>query len=285
MDPVISFHNVSKKLDHFSLSDLSLSIPKGYITGIIGPNGSGKTTFIKLIMNLLRPDSGEVKVFGEPYGSNEQAIKSKIGFVYEDADYYPHETVKHIKEIVAAFYPTWNEAEFERYREWFRLPKRKRIGTLSKGMKMKFSLALALSHDAELIIMDEPTSGLDPIFRRELLEVFREIMQNEDKTIVFSTHHVSDLERIADYIAFLDDGKLVFNQPKDELLDTLAIVRGPNDWLNHEMEKHFIGIRRNEVGFEGLSHEVSEIQGDHSLVIEKPTLEDVMFYVKKGGRS
>ena len=152
---------------------------------------------------------------------------------------------------------------------------------------MKFSLALALSHDAELIIMDEPTSGLDPIFRRELLEVFREILQNENKTIVFSTHHVSDLERIADYIAFLYDGKLVFNQPKDELLDTLSIVRGANDWLNQEMEKHFIGIRRNEVGFEALTHEGETIQklaGDHSLVIEKPTLEDVMFYVRKGER-
>lgn len=160
---------MTKHRGDFFLEDLNIQIPKGYITGLIGPNGSGKTTLIRSIMNLIRPDQGEVRLFGKSYREHERAIKQKIGFVYDDDFFYDHLTIKEMKKIVASFYPTWNELTFQGYLHTFQLPEKRKVGDLSKGMKTKFALATALSHEPDLLLMDEPTSGLDPVFRREML--------------------------------------------------------------------------------------------------------------------
>ncbi|HEX7064396.1 MAG TPA: ABC transporter ATP-binding protein [Bacillales bacterium] len=280
MEQTVSMQNVSKHYDGFSLKDVSLTIPRGYITGLVGPNGSGKTTLIKLIMNLIHADSGAIRVFGKSYTGNEREIKANIGFVYDEPGFYQDETVKGMKDIVAPFYDTWDERQFEQYRERFQLPLRKKIKKLSKGMKMKFSLALALSHNADFIVMDEPTSGLDPIFRRELTELLSDIMQNENKTILFSTHITAELDRIADFITYINNGEIVFSREKDDIIESFALVKGPNAVLKKALKDKLAGFRQTEVGFEGVTDQMDEVEaqfGDQ-LVIEKPSMEDIMFY-------
>lgn len=206
MENVVELTNVSKKFKDFSVKKLNLEVKKGFITGFIGANGAGKSTTIKMMMNLLRPDAGEIKLFGLDYMKHEKTIKERIGFVYDGNVFFEGLNLKDIKRIVGPAYKRWDDSLFHQYLERFELPLNKPIKTFSKGMQMKASLAIALSHHAELIIMDEPTAGLDPIFRRELLDLLQELMVDGDRTIFFSTHITSDLDRIADYIALIQRG-------------------------------------------------------------------------------
>lgn len=277
-------NNVSKLYDGFSLTNVSLDIPRGYIMGLIGPNGAGKTTLIKLMMNLIHPSSGDIEVFGKSYKGHEKEIKSKIGFVYDEPGFYQDETIKRMKSIIAPFYSSWDEDQFQKYMDVFQLPERKKIKKLSKGMKMKFSLALALSHDADFIVLDEPTSGLDPVFRRELLEIFGDIIQDENKTILLSSHITTDLDRIADFITYINDGEIVFSRPKDDIFETYAVVKGPNSIMDEVLMKHLIGTRQTVVGFEALTDDVSKVEklvDSSQLVIETPNLEDILYYYSK----
>ncbi|MDQ1353611.1 MAG: type transport system ATP-binding protein, partial [Acidobacteriota bacterium] len=171
MENILEIKSLRKEYKGFTLNDISFALPYGYIMGLIGPNGAGKTTTIKLIMNLLRRNNGEIKIFGKDNREHEMEIKSRIGFVYDTPTFYEHLTLKQMKTIIAPFYKSWDEAMFQRYMKEFELSLKAKVRTLSRGMHMKFALALALSHHAELIIMDEPTSGLDPVFRRELLDI------------------------------------------------------------------------------------------------------------------
>ncbi|MCM3618350.1 ABC transporter ATP-binding protein [Sutcliffiella horikoshii] len=282
MENVVELENVSKKFSGFSINDMNLEVKRGYVTGFIGANGAGKSTTIKMMMNLLRPDSGEVKLFGLDYKTHEKEIKEQIGFVYDGNVFYEGMNLKDIKRIVGPAYKKWDDRLFYQYVEKFQLPLNKPIKTFSKGMQMKASLALALSHDAKLIIMDEPTAGLDPIFRRELLDLLQELMLDGERTIFFSTHITTDLTRIADYIAFIQDGKLVFNQSIHEIEENYALVKGGMELLDRDTEKAFIKIHRASTGFEALTNDVKEVKkifGD-SVVIERPSLEDIMYYMK-----
>ena len=175
----VELNNVSKHYEGFSLSDINLEIPKGYIMGLIGPNGAGKTTLINIIMNNIKADEGSIKVFDSSYEDNELQIKAHIGFVYDEIGLYGDEKLKNLKKMIAPFYSKWDEMKFNDYIKQFSLPLNKKLNQLSKGMRMKFALALALSHNADLLILDEPTSGLDPVFRREFLDILREILMNE----------------------------------------------------------------------------------------------------------
>lgn len=275
--------NLNKKFKGFELEDVSFELKKGYIMGFIGPNGSGKTTTIKLIMNLLKRDSGSIEVFGKDNIKFEREIKDRIGFVYDESYFYQDLTIKQMKNIVAPFYTNWDEKQFKKYMKDFNLDEKKKIKKLSKGMKMKFSLSIALSHHAELIIMDEPTSGLDPIFRREMLDILYEIIQDENKSIFFSTHITTDLEKIADYITFIDDGKIVFSKEKDSLLESYGLVKGGQKDLNPDLEDALLGLKKTQVGFEALTDDktkVKDLSGD-KLLIEKPSIEDIMFYMTR----
>jgi len=257
---------------------------KGYIMGFIGPNGSGKSTTIKLILNLLRKDGGDIKVFGLDNVKHEIEIKNRIGFVFDENHYYEELTLAEMKKVVAPLYKNWDDRAFARYMADFNLPPHKKIKDLSKGMKMKYSLTVALSHHADLLIMDEPTSGLDPVVRSELLEILTDIIQDENKGVFLSTHITSDLEKIADYITFINDGQIIFSTSKDVLLDQHGLVKGGKDLLDQDIRKSFVYLKENEFGFEGL---VKNRQQAKSLLagqalIEKPTLEDIMLYYTRG---
>ncbi len=280
MSQVLEVKNLTKTYEDFTLDHVSFTLKKGYVMGLIGPNGAGKSTIIKLIMNLIKRDSGQIKVFGMDNILHEKEIKDRIGFVYDESAFYGTLTIDEMKGLIAPFYSNWNEAKFKEYIKDFDLNPKKKIDDLSKGMKMKFSLALALSHNAEFILMDEPTAGLDPVFRSELLDILYTIIQDEDKSIFFSTHITTDLEKIADYITFINRGRLIFSMTKDEVLERYAIVKGRNDLLNGQIEDEFIGIRRTAMGFEALTDDVPKVRSlfKDSVLIERASLDDIMVY-------
>ncbi|MFI8708811.1 ABC transporter ATP-binding protein [Bacillus sp. NPDC077411] len=285
MENIVELHNVSKTFQGFSIEQLNLQIKKGFVTGFIGANGAGKSTTIKMIMNLLKPDAGEVEIFGLDYATHEKEIKERIGFVFDSNVFYEGLNLKDIKRIVAPAYKNWDETIFKQYVEQFELPMNKAIKAFSKGMQMKASLALALSHHAELIIMDEPTAGLDPIFRRDLLNLLHELMLDGNRTIFFSTHITTDLDRIADFIAFLKRGKLIFNQSIHEVGENYALVKGSTDLLDRDTEKAFVDIHRAPTGFEALTNNVAEVEQifGNEVIIERASLEDIMYYSKGVG--
>jgi len=280
MDYILEVNNLRKEFKNFTIDDISFKLEPGYIMGFIGPNGAGKSTTIKLIMNLLKKDGGEIKIFGKDHIKHEKEVKNRIGFVYDENYYYEDLTINSMKNIVASFYSNWDDDKFYQYIKEFDLNPKAKIKTLSKGMKMKFSLAVALSHNADLIIMDEPTSGLDPVFRREILDILYSVIQDDTKSIFFSTHITTDLEKVADYITFINKGKIVFSQAKDDILENYAIVKGGLDILNENIRKEFIGLRETRVGFEALTDNVNKIRnlfGD-KVLMEKASLEDIMVY-------
>jgi len=287
MSNILEVKNLTKKYKGFLLDNISFNLERGYIMGFIGPNGAGKTTTIKLFMNLIKKDTGEIKFFeGLDSVKYERQIKQRIGFVYDENHFYDELTLLEMKNIIAGFYSRWDDDEFNKYMKRFELPSGKKIKELSKGMKMKYSLAIALSHNADLIIMDEPTSGLDPVFRREILDILSDLLQDESKSVFFSTHITKDLERIADYITFINDGKIVFSDSKDQILDSYGIVKGGNELLDQDIRKEFVGLRESRFGFEGLTKNISKVQKllGSDVIIEKPSLDDIMVYTIRGNK-
>ena len=280
MENILEIKNLRKTFKDFTLNDISFSLPKGYITGFIGPNGSGKTTTIKLIMNLLKKDGGEIRVFGLDHIRQEKEVKNRIGFVYDESHFYEELTVEEMKRIIAPVYEKWDEQQFQSYIGKFALPRNKKIKELSRGMKVKFSLAVALSHHADLLIMDEPTSGLDPVVRSDILDILYALIQDENKGVFFSTHITSDLDRIADYIVMIYNGEILFCTRKDELMENHAVVKGNLSLLDTVRSRNLVGIRKSSYGFEALSTDkgTAAAFAKEGAVIDKPTLEDIMLY-------
>jgi ABC-2 type transport system ATP-binding protein len=284
MDNAIEIKGLRKEYKGFKLDDVTFAVPQGYIMGLIGPNGAGKTTVIKLIMNLVRRHAGEVRVFGLDNLRHEPEIKSRIGFVY-DVPRFPEDLrLETIASAVSAFYRKWDKGRFKGLLEEFQLSPRQVFKKLSHGMKMKFSLAVALAHDADLILMDEPTAGLDPVFRFELLTKLRALIQDEKKTVLFSSHITSDLERVADFVTFIDKGRLVFSAAKDEVLETWGVVRAAGDGLRPEDVPGARGFRRTEHRFEVLTSDIGAARRAPlpGAVFDKASLEDIMFFIGKG---
>jgi len=283
MEYALEIKNLRKEWAGFTLNNVSFSVPRGYIMGLIGPNGAGKTTVIKLILNLIRKNGGEILAFGMDNLKHEVEVKSRIGFVHDAPSFYDFLNLAEIASLVSKFYKTWDREVFFRLAREFGLPLKKKFKTLSRGTKMKLALALALSHHADLVIMDEPTSGLDPVFRRQLLEHLSAILQNETKTILFSTHITSDLERIADYITFIHKGEIVLSTTKDEILENWGLVKGDTRLLDDSTRTLFEGLRTGEFGFEGLTSSIREARKRLSgrAVIEKASLDDILFFTVK----
>ncbi|MHB1407233.1 MAG: ABC transporter ATP-binding protein [Desulfitobacteriaceae bacterium] len=277
---VLEINSLSKDFKTFSLKQISFNVPQGYIMGFIGPNGAGKSTTIKLIMNLLKKNAGDIKVFGLDHLESEKEIKDRIGFVFDENYYYEELTIAAMVKIIAPFYSRWDQAAFDKHLRAFGMSPKIKIKELSKGMKMKFSLAVALSHHADLLIMDEPTGGLDPIVRAELLEILSDLIQDEAKSVFFSTHITSDLDKIADYITFIHEGEIVFTAVKDDILEQYGVVKGDKKLLDRETEKLFVGLTTNQFGFEGLVRDktLARITFKDQALVEKPTLEDIMLY-------
>jgi ABC-2 type transport system ATP-binding protein len=277
---ILEVKGLRKSYKDFTLKDISFSLEKGYIMGFIGPNGAGKSTTIKLIMNLLRKEAGSIKVFGLDNIRDEIEIKQRVGFVYDQNHFYDTLTVKEMKQVVSPIYRNWSDKLYRKYLDLFKLDEKKKIKDLSRGNQMKLSLTFALSHNADLLIMDEPTSGLDPVVRRDLLKVLGEFIQDESKGILFSTHITSDLDKIADYITFINNGEIILSQPKDDILDNYAVVKGDKALVNTLGKDPFISVRTNEFGFEALAPDRDKIKPilNGNVVLEKPTLEDIMLY-------
>jgi len=287
MEHAIEIQSLRKEYPGFTLKDVSFALPHGAIMGLIGPNGAGKTTVIKLILNIVRRTAGEVKVFGLDSIGDEEEVKSRTGFVLDETPFYGYLKVKGAASVIARFYKTWDEARFEKLCREFDLPRRKRVNALSRGMKMKLALAVALSHGAELILLDEPTSGLDPVFRRELLERLSGLIQDGRTSVLFSTHITSDLERVADYITCLRDGELVFSATRDEILENWAIVKGPPELLDSEAGTLFRSVSRGPYGFTALTADKDKAEralAGQGAIIERLRLDDLVFFLGHEGR-
>lgn len=284
MENAVEIKGLRKNYKGFSLEDVSFTVPQGFIMGLIGPNGAGKTTVIKLIMNLIHRRAGEIKVFGLDNLRHESEVKSRIGFVY-DAPRFPEDLrLNDIASALAPFYTGWDRRLFDSLAAEFDLPLKKTFKKLSHGMKMKFALAVALSHDADLILMDEPTAGLDPRFRFDLLEKLRNLIQNERKTVLFSSHITTDLERIADHITFLHQGRIVFSSPKDEIFEKWGIVKAAGENFDPEEVPELRGFRRTDYSAEALTSDIAGARAriGGAAVFDKATLEDIMYFISKG---
>lgn len=274
--------NLCKLFDEFCLDNVSFEVPEGMIVGFIGQNGAGKTTTLKCIMRTVQPDSGKVVVFGRDMAETEKESKQLISFTTGAFDYYPNDTLKKIADVYATFYDEWSKTDFDNYCRRFNLVLTKKVRELSAGMKVKFALALAMSHNAKLFIFDEPTSGLDPIARDELLDVFRDIVDDGDKSILFSTHITSNLEKCADIILFIKDGRILLEEGKDELLEEHVIVKGGTEQLTNDLKSRLVAVKTHQFGFTALMRR-SDLKATDNLTQEKPTLDDIMVYYNKKG--
>lgn len=283
MENILEVSHINKSFKDFALQDVSFSLKKGYIMGFIGPNGAGKSTIIRCIMDLIHIDSGTIKMFGMDCIDNLTTLKQRIGFVYDQDVFFEELTVEKNKRIVASFYDKWDDTLFYQYVKDFEIPLSKPVKSLSKGTKMKFALAVSLSHHAELIIMDEPTSGLDPIFRKELLDILQDVIQDENKAIFFSTHLTTDLEQIADYITFIVDGKILLCQETEELMDAYILVKGPISLKEEIQAYNPVSVKESSVGFEAFMQRenVNTLFSNPKLRMDRPTLEEIMYYMIK----
>jgi ABC-2 type transport system ATP-binding protein len=277
---VLKVEGLYKQYKDFALDGISFRLPPGYIMGFIGANGAGKTTTIKLIMNLIKKDAGTVEVLGMDHIREEQKVKDRIGFVYDTAGYYEELSMEQMKNIISRYYTQWDEDTYRRYLKRLGLSGNKKIGDLSKGMRMKYALALALSHRAELLLMDEPTSGLDPVVRAELLGVLQEVIEEGTCSVLFSTHITSDLDKVADYVVMIHDGRVVFNDAKDHLLECYCLIRGTQGHLEKLAGYPLIGVDRQPHGFSALVRDgaAAANAAGEGLVLEQPTLENMMLY-------
>ncbi len=285
MGAILEVNKIRKKYDGFQINDLSFGLDEGLIMGFIGANGSGKTTTIKAILNTIALDSGEVRVFGKDYKKHDSFIKSNIGFVLDDQVFYEELTGQQIKSVIAPFYATWDEQAFLNYSKAFDVDISKKIKDLSKGTKTKLAIAIAISHGARLLIMDEPTSGLDPVNRNELMDILTDVIDDGQRSVFFSTHITSDLEKKADYITYINQGSLVFSEPKDDLIEKYGVIKGKKEILTDSFKRQCVQVNENLYGFEGLVERKKIATGDigEHFIIEKPSIEDLMIFMDNGG--
>ncbi|MBT1171180.1 ABC transporter ATP-binding protein [Bifidobacterium sp. SO4] len=260
----LSITGATKHYDSgFTLDDITFDLPAGYIMGLIGPNGAGKSTLIKLILNMIHRDAGEIHVFGLDNLADEETVKENLGVVFDCGYFIETWTVNKVEQTMAPMYLAWNRATFDNYLKRFGLDRKKRVKELSRGMQMKLMLAVALSHDAKLLVLDEPTSGLDVLARDELMDILQNYIADGERSVLFSTHITADLERAADFITYITRGKLYFTGPKDEFEESFRLVKGGPDDLTPDVKGVTVGIHRYETGFDALvrTEDIGKIEG------------------------
>lgn len=284
MNNAIEIQELCKSYKEFSLNNVSFSLPMGYIMGFVGQNGAGKTTTIKLILNMVNRDSGEIKIFGLDNVKDEQKIKQDVAVVFDDTYFVDSWKVREVEGALKGFYMSWSSKLFNQYLKDFHLPIDKMVKELSRGMKMKLMLAVAMSHEAKLLILDEPTSGLDPVARDELLEILGKYIADGQKSILFSTHITSDLEKIADYITIIEHGNIFYSGTKDDLMESFCIVRGGPHDLTDSLKEKTIGLTTNIAGFAGMLP-ISELKNlAPEIVTETPSIDEILVSISKGER-
>lgn len=284
MDHAIVIENLSKTYPGFALSEVSLTLPRGSIMGFIGENGAGKTTTIKLILNMLHRDGGSVRILGRDNIKDEKAVKERLGVVLGDLNLPETMNALKISNMMSGIYPGWEENLFFSHLERFGLQKSRKIKAYSRGMKMKLSIAIALSHGAELLLLDEPTSGLDPIVRDEILDIFLDFIQDETHSVFVSTHIVEDLEKIADYITFIHKGRIILSEEKDGLLERFVILKGPKEDFAAFESSEFIGYKENQFGAQAMAEAKVWRKKAAGLAADPARIQDIMLYYVKGER-
>ena len=273
----IEIRNVTKDYGDFKLDSITFDVPEGSVCGFIGQNGAGKTTTIKLLLDVRAKDAGEIFVFGRDMSKESAAVREDIGVVFDEMGFNEYLTAKDINIIMKNIYKNWDEKAFFDYLKRFALPTKKNCGDFSRGMRMKLQIAVALSHNAKLLVMDEPTSGLDPIVRHEILEMFREFVLEEDHTILLSTHITSDLEQIADEIVFINAGKIVLKGNKDELIERHGILKCKKDERRKISDSLVISEEDNSFGIQLLVNDRTACEKLYpKSVIEPATIEQIM---------
>ncbi|MDF9841704.1 MULTISPECIES: ABC transporter ATP-binding protein [unclassified Paenibacillus] len=276
---VLDIKHLNKHYEHFSLKDVSFQLEKGYIMGFIGINGAGKTTTIKSILNLISMDGGEIHALGKNITQHEVELKQEIGYAFGDINFYSRNKIKTLTNVIKTFYRNWDDNTYRKYLKKFNLIEDKKIAELSTGMKVKYSLALALSHGAKLLILDEPTSGLDPAARDNLLSIFQELVQDGEISILFSTHVTSDLEKCADYITYIHDGQIVNSAEKEAFVDAFRLLNGTKEQLE-QVKDRLISYKTNSFGFTGLIH-TKDFEPSPGIVSAIPNLEEIMIYYSR----
>lgn len=283
MENILEVKNLSKKYPGFELKNVSFKLPKGMIMGVIGENGAGKTTTIKSILNIANDYTGEIKVFGLDNRTNDKKIKEDIGVVLDNMFFPEILNPMDINSVMKDVYVNWDSDLYLKYLRDFSLPKNSQIKTFSKGMRKKLEIATALSHHPKLLILDEPTSGLDPIARNEVIDIFRDFIQNEECSILLSSHITTDLEHIADYITFINDGEILLSKTRDELLEEYGIVKCNENEFKEIEKKDFFKYKKNKYGYEVLVENKTEFRKKYNInTIDKLTLEDLMVLMIKG---
>ncbi|MDD5368811.1 MAG: ABC transporter ATP-binding protein [Anaerolineaceae bacterium] len=277
---VLSVKDLTKAYEKFQLKNVSFSVEQGRIMGFIGRNGAGKTTTMKSILNLVHPDSGSIQFFGMGMKDHEFEIKQRISFIFGAEHFYSQSKIKTITGVYQRFYKTWDEAVYQAYLSRFELDPGKKIKQLSQGMRIKYDLALALSHHAELFILDEPTSGLDPVSRDELLNIFEELVDHEGASIFFSTHITSDLDKNADDITYIKDGEIVASQEKDSFVDSYRMVEAATALLPEPQRQKIIGYHERKGEFSGLLRK-DDTENFKGLHISPADLESIMVYTER----
>lgn len=283
MENAITVRGMSKEYKDFALRDVSFSLPSGSIMGFIGENGAGKSTTLKAILNIIGYKSGEVKILGMDAVKDEKAIKEQIGVVFEESCFHDNLNAKDISKVMANVYSNWDNTLFVEYLKKFKLPDNKVVKEFSRGMKMKLCIAAALSHHPKLLILDEATSGLDPIVREEILDIFLEFIQDEEHSILVSSHITSDLDKIADYITFIHEGQIVFSESKLDLVDKMGLVRCGSTEFQGLNKKDILRYRKSEFGYDLLVQDKNRFQINHrDTVIDPVTVEQIMLFYVRG---
>jgi ABC-2 type transport system ATP-binding protein len=289
MEHILEIKKLRKEYPEFVLDNIDWSVPKGYVMGLIGPNGAGKTTTIKLIMNLISSDGGQVEVFGMDNIRNEKLIKNKIGYVGEEQYFYDHKSAAWTGEFVSHFYDEWDAEKYRSLLDKFELPPKKKIRKYSKGMKVKLSLAIALSHNPEIIMLDEPTSGLDPIIRRDVIDFLKATTEEKDKTVILSSHIIDDIARIADYITYMIGGRIAMTKSKDELTSDWKKIHFTPESLDKSIIETFESVETHMFGSTGLTKNYSAIQdalapglASGDIKVENVGLDDILITLVKG---
>ena len=284
MKNIIEVSNLIKKYDsNFQLGKIDIEIPSGCIIGLIGENGAGKTTFIKSLLNIISIGNAKIKIFGKDINKYESEIKEEIGVVLDNMFFPEILTTTDVNTIMKEAHKKWDEELFYKYLEDFSIPKNQKIKTLSKGMRKKLEIATALSHKPKLLILDEPTSGLDPVVRNEILDIFMNFIQDEEHSIILSTHITSDLEHIADKIIFIDNGKIVFDKYRDELLDNYGILKCDLDKFENIQKEDIVRYKKNKYNYEILVENKTKMMKKYKdYIIDKITIDELMVLIIKG---
>ena len=280
MSDILRLENVRKTYPSFTLKDVSFEVKPGQIMGFIGRNGAGKTTTLKCIMNLIHYESGKISAFETDMSKNELENKQRIGFALSELNYYPNKTIRQLMNVTKRFYKKFDQKKFDEACRLFNLNQDKKLEELSSGMKVKYSVAIALSHEAELLILDEPTSGLDPVSRDEILDIFRKIVKNKDRAILFSTHITSDLDKCASDITYIHDGEIIYSGTKNDFVNSYLFIKDKS--FNKELLNEYIAYKEFDDRIEGLiSPDKKDLFIKNKIEPKEPDLEQIMVYIER----